>query len=423
MGAAIQPLISKALQIIKQLRKTSTNLKLQISTLLKTFLPKVLKNLKSFYAFHSPLKMDRIDYTFKFSTELIVAALSLIMVVISATSGNTGLANADTKNLFERELSYRPATNEQLYNKNTSIRTVVTAGNGLIASASAQVVLASDQFTDPQSDPAGKTQDSIISNNAIVADDVDNIRGAIANQIQSYPVQSGDTLAGLAQKFGISINTIVWANNLSAGSTLKPGETLTILPVDGIIHKVTNNDTLPDIAKAFHADINQIISFNGLADDQDINPGDLIIIPGGIVPAPPKPSAPPTPVVKHVVKGKTVYEPVVNLAPGSGHLFPGGQCTYYVAFRRAALGEAVSWGGNAKAWLANAEAAGVQTGSTPTPGAIVVTNESRRYGHVALVEAIQGDQILVSEMNFYKKWEIDQRLIKIGSGVIRGYIY
>ena len=386
---------------------------------LKNFFQKINKHLNSFHSLQAPLKMDRIDYTFKFSTELVVLVLSLIIVGVNF-AGAKSLQNINSNNLFARELSYHPAKNPKLYTKNTAVATVVAPNSGFIATASAQVILASDQFTVDQ--PADNSQNSIINNNAIVPDQQDNIRGLVANQIQNYTVQSGDTLAGLSKKFGISQNTIIWANNLN-GDLLKPGMVLTILPIDGVIRKVTANDTLPDIAKLYHADINQIISYNGLADEQDINPGDLIIVPGGTVPAPVKPNTPPAPSVKHIVKGKTVYEPRVNLTPTDGHIFPWGECTYYVAFRRSALGKSVTWGGNANQWLRNAKAQGVQEGTEPLPGAIVVTNDSIRYGHVAIVEQVTGDSIVVSEMNYKGKGIIDQRTISIASRSIKGYIY
>lgn len=389
---------------------------------LKNLLQKINKHLHSFHALQAPLKMDRIDYTFKFSTELVVLVLSLIIVVANA-AGFKNLQKTDSSNMFARELSYHPYVNQKLYNNDTAVNTVVSPSSGFIATASAQVVLTSLNTDPASSDSSINPPQSIINNNAIDPEQQDNIRGLVANQIQNYTVQSGDTIEGLSKKFGISQNTIIWANDLGS-KTLKPGMVLTILPINGVLHKVGPQDTLGDIAKAFHADVNQIISYNGLADESDINPGDLLIIPDGVVPAPAKPNTPPPASVKHVVKGKTVYEPRVNLTPDDGHIFPWGQCTYYVAFRRSALGKPVTWGGNAKSWLANARAQGVPTGSTPVPGAIVVTNDSRRYGHVAIVESVNGDgSIVVSEMNYKGLGVIDQRTISGDSRSVKGYIY
>jgi len=71
----------------------------------------------------------------------------------------------------------------------------------------------------------------------------------IRSKVVDYIVAGGDTVSTIAEKFGIKVNTILWANNLSSGSTIRPGDKLTILPTDGVLHKVKSNDTLDKIAK------------------------------------------------------------------------------------------------------------------------------------------------------------------------------
>ena len=333
--------------------------------------------------------MDKIDYTFKFSTELIVFVLSFFVVAINF-AGASRLQFVNNNSLLTKLLAYHPR-NEKLYSETTAVQSVTLRDNGFIPSASAQVILASDTG----SGSGGNGSDSIITDNTIVNPNPDSVRTLITDQIKVYVTQPGDTLQSIAAKFNISTNTIIWANNLP-NNTIKPGWDLVILPVNGVLHKVTNNDTLPDIAKRFNVDINNIISYNNLADENDINPGDLLIVPGGTVPAP-KPTAKPKPAIANKVGNKIVYEPApgdITEYGGGAHSFPWGQCTYYVARRRN-----IPWGGNARNWLTNASAYGAKIGKVPIVGAIVVTSESR-YGHVALVEQISGDNFLVSEMNY-----------------------
>jgi len=83
----------------------------------------------------------------------------------------------------------------------------------------------------------------------------------------------------------------------------------------------------------------------------------------------------------------------------------------------------ITFGGNAKNWLANAKASGYVVGQEPAVHAAVVTNDSKRYGHVAYVEEVTADKILVSEMNFDHFNKVDERWIPIDSSSIRGYIY
>jgi len=97
--------------------------------------------------------------------------------------------------------------------------------------------------------------------------------------IITYTVRTGDTLSSLAKKFNISINTILWENNLSLKSYLQPGDKLTILPINGISYKVRRGDTLSSIAKKFNSSLNKIISYNSLSTNSLIKAGQKLIIP------------------------------------------------------------------------------------------------------------------------------------------------
>ncbi len=84
-----------------------------------------------------------------------------------------------------------------------------------------------------------------------------------------------------------------------------------------------------------------------------------------------------------------------------------GQCTYYVAFRRPVP---ANWG-NARDWLLRSQAAGYLTGNIPVVGAIAQTTAGR-YGHVAFVEAVDGDQVHIAEMNYVGWNKVSHRWVK-----------
>ena len=100
--------------------------------------------------------------------------------------------------------------------------------------------------------------------------------------IISYTVRSGDSIDTIANSFGISRKTIIWANELK-GSTVEPGQELVILPVSGVFHIVSSGDTIKSISSKYKANIDEIIEFNELAGQDDVRPGDILIIPGGEV--------------------------------------------------------------------------------------------------------------------------------------------
>lgn len=122
---------------------------------------------------------------------------------------------------------------------------------------------------------------------------VDNYNG----QISVYSVRSGDSFAAIAKMFDVSVNTILWANDLTKNSVLKAGQTLVILPMSGVMHTVVSGDTLQGIAKKYGGDISEISSFNDLKVTDKLMIGDTIIIPDGEVSFTTKPS---------VVSGSTV---------------------------------------------------------------------------------------------------------------------
>jgi murein DD-endopeptidase MepM/ murein hydrolase activator NlpD len=105
--------------------------------------------------------------------------------------------------------------------------------------------------------------------------------GGIDGQVQTYVVQAGDTLSGIATKFGLKTSTLYWANRLTSLSSLHTGQVLTVPPTDGVLYTVREGDTIATIAATFKADVNAIVSFNGLAGDVVVI-GETIMVPDGV---------------------------------------------------------------------------------------------------------------------------------------------
>ncbi len=104
--------------------------------------------------------------------------------------------------------------------------------------------------------------------------------------ITEYIAEEGDNLSSIAEKFGISLDTLLWANNLNKNSLLEIGKKLIILPVSGVIHHVKSGDTVSDIAQKYKGKTDEIVAFSNLSNEGDIYIGDIVIVPNGIIPAP-----------------------------------------------------------------------------------------------------------------------------------------
>jgi murein DD-endopeptidase MepM/ murein hydrolase activator NlpD len=90
-----------------------------------------------------------------------------------------------------------------------------------------------------------------------------------------YKVVAGDNLSTIAAKFGISVNTIVWANNLKGSNFVKLGQEIVILPVSGVLHDVKAGETIGSIAALYGVTPEQIATFN----KNKIVEGDTVVVP------------------------------------------------------------------------------------------------------------------------------------------------
>ncbi len=110
-------------------------------------------------------------------------------------------------------------------------------------------------------------------------------------EINSYIVREGDTPSSIAGQFNISLNTLLWANDLSSKSSIKIGQKLIILPVSGVMYLVKEEDTLGGIAQKCKGAMEEIMLINDISDDGKIFIGDILIVPGGEKPASASPTS------------------------------------------------------------------------------------------------------------------------------------
>lgn len=242
-----------------------------------------------------------------------------------------------------------------------------------------------------------------VDNNAIVKPQIIQ-PSAGSREIRSYTTVAGDNVAKLAAQFGVSVDTIKWANSLTS-DLLEPGKTLQIPPINGVIYTVKDGDSATSIAEKYSADEKRIVAYNDL-ELGGLSAGRKIMLPDGDLPTTERPG---------YVAPRPVYQSSYNYGGsivgsyggGSvGNRYAYGNCTYYVYDRRAAIGRPIgSFWGNAATWAAAARASGYTVNGTPEPGAVAQWNAYGDawigyYGHVGIVESVNDDgTVTISEMN------------------------
>lgn len=163
-----------------------------------------------------------------------------------------------------------------------------------------------------------------------------NVSEKPRSEIIDYKVVSGDTLSSIADKFGISSDTIRWENDLT-GDSIKPGQVLKILPLTGVSYTVKSGDTLQAVAKKFTAEAQAILDypFNDIPDDLSLKVGQLLIVPDG---TPPETKAPPKPKPQPQYLAQGPSSPAFS-APGGGQfIWPtNGTITQYFSWYHPAI--------------------------------------------------------------------------------------
>ena len=247
---------------------------------------------------------------------------------------------------------------------------------------------------------------------------------ASSREIKQYTAKAGDTVPAIAQQFGISPNTVKWANNLTSDA-VEPGRQLAIPPVDGIVYTVKPGDTIDSVVSKYRADKDRVVAFNDL-ELGGLNPGRQIVIPAGSLPEEERPGyvSPRNASRFGAYNGgySTINAQIASASAGNRYAF--GNCTWYAYERRMQLGRPVgSFWGNAATWAAYARAAGYLVNNTPAVGAVMQNGGG--YGHVAIVESVNSDgSITISEMNYAGNFNrVTSRTVSAGAAAGFTYIY
>lgn len=221
------------------------------------------------------------------------------------------------------------------------------------------ITIVSDSALLPEAGPAGTLVD------------IDGASGRSHGEINVYVVREGDTLSEIADMFGVSVNTVRWANNITRDKGIRPGDALVILPVTGVQHTVQKGDTLESLAKKYGGDVTEIRIFNDL-EGADLEIGMAVTVPGGELPKPKSAPVPRPPIAGEPPGGSVVgyfMRPIQGGVKSQGlHGYNGVDlATYYGApIYAAAAGEVIvsregGWNGGYGNYVVVRHANGTQT--------------------------------------------------------------
>jgi len=315
-----------------------------------TVLPIILIFYKTFLRFKIKIKhlnFKKLNYLIFFKKYLPGAVI--VIIIISVTSNNILAKSYDSEEYANRTLlsnlvknSYEQDGWNEIIEDSEPASDQININNYLEEQGSLQELVINTPFKESSNSNTEIFADSssLVLITPGSGDTINIPEGQIPEkrgEILTYTVQAGDVISLIAEKFSISVNTLLWANDLSWNSTIKPGQKLEILPESGIAHEVKSGDNISSIAKKYQADSDNIISANKLADASDIKIGDVLFVPGGIKP---------TQVVSSYKPKQTTatysdeeVEPAQNIDTGTKLLWPAAshKITQYYSWRHTGL--------------------------------------------------------------------------------------
>ena len=213
-----------------------------------------------------------------------------------------------------------------------------------------------------------------------------------------YIVQLGDTVSSIANRFGLTVNTVLWANNLGNYSLIRPGNELKIPPSSGLLYTIKSGDTLSKIASTYKIEATEIIQHNNLNGDDSLKIGQELILPGAtkiVAVVRPKTSTPSytgVSVIKDLVKAPNAT------ASGDSMVWPteGRRISQYFSWAHNGLDVANKVGTAIYA----AEAGTVEISTTGWNGGygntILINHgggKKTRYGHLTTLYVKVGDEV------------------------------
>ncbi len=220
--------------------------------------------------------------------------------------------------------------------------------------------------------------------------------------VASVTVAEGDTMASIAEKYGVTTTQIRWSNKLK-NESLTVGQTILVPTYPGIAYTVKEGDTFESVATKYKSNVDEMRTLNDREEVAELKLGSIILLPGGELPEKERPEY----VAPRAASTGSSYS-TYRAAYASGNRYAYGWCTWFAWQWRhdnmPANYNLPSNMGNARNWARAAAAAGFSVNKTPQAGDVFQTPRGY-YGHVGIVIAVNADgTITISDMNGIAGW-------------------
>ena len=239
----------------------------------------------------------------------------------------------------------------------------------------------------------------------------------------TYTTKAGDTVDKIAKEYGISKDTVRWANNLTSDA-LSAKKKLIILPVSGVLHTVEGGDTTAKLAKKYKTSEVRIVTFNDL-ELTGLKKGTKVIVPSGILPTTERPGYWSTSWATGGGDSTILYVNTKGTSAGNRNAY--GNCTWFAWEYRKEIGRTLPNAvlGNANTWNISLGGMGYAVNHRPAVGAIMQTSAGGGgYGHVAVVVAVNSDgSVRVREMNWAGYNVVSERTVPAAQAGQYNYIH
>jgi len=309
-----------------------------------------------------------------------------------------------------------------------TISFLIYGNSGSNVSAERSKTLASSETTGVSSASKSAKSKTASVDELTAANAVTNL--AETAELPSYVTKEGDTMESIAKKFKISSQTLRWANNTTSDA-VEPNKTLVVPLVDGVVYTIKDGDTAQSLAEKYKTSAERVVLYNDIDDGAKLSTGSKIVLPGGELPENERPGyvAPRSRSYGNryssSASSTTTSASRSWLTASVGNRYAAGNCTWYAYERRLQLGRPIgSFWGHAKAWSASARAAGLVVNNVPAPGAIIQNVwGGYGYGHVGIVERVDGQNIYVSDMNYAGYNIISSRIVPLAEASRYNFIH